>query len=38
MESLNKDQQEEKDLSYQKLMKENIKNLEKSLSSNVKEQ
>lgn len=38
MESLNKDQQEEKDLSYQKLMKENIKNLDKSLSSNVKEQ
>ena len=38
MESVTKEQQNEKGLSYQSLMKENIKNLEKSLSSNVKEQ
>lgn len=36
MESLNKDQQNDKDLSYQSLMKENIKNIDKALSNNTK--
>ena len=37
MESLNKDQQNDKDLSYQSLMKENIKNIDKALSNNTKQ-
>lgn len=36
MESLTKEQLNEKDLSYQKLMKENIKSIEKSLNDKIK--
>lgn len=35
MESLNKEQQKDENLTYQKLMKENIKNIDKALSDNI---
>ena len=36
MESVTKEQQNEKGLSYQSLMKENIKNIKKALDSKIK--
>src|SRR5699024_7326514 len=36
MESLNKSQQQDKDLTYQSLMNKNIKNIDKALNDNIK--